>query len=476
MEPRIQYARTSDGVNIAYWALGEGPALVHLNLNFSHVRLEWEIPQVRGWYERLAANRTLVRFDNRGMGLSDGTFAGGPLDSVERDLEAVTSRLGLERFALVSLVHSVPPAIAYAVAHPDRVSHLLLWHGYARAAEWLLSPQVGAVRAMIGADWETQSETIAHMLYGWSEGEPARRYAALIRESVAPEAYPEIVQVLNQWDVRGLLPQVQVPTLVMHRRESRLPVLGVARDLAARIPDSRFVLLEGTQPAPYLGDAGAVLDAIEEFLGSPKTEARDAQPAPFRTILWTDVVGHTEMMRRLGDDAGREVLRDHERITRETLKANGGTEVKTMGDGFMASFASVVKGVECAIALQKAFEERNRGVGVEQLPDDASDTGDGVAVAQPLRASAPGATSAEPLRIRVGLNAGEPIEDEGDLFGSTVILAARIAAEAEGGEILASNVVRELCSGKPFLFSDRGEHAMKGFDEAVRVYEINWRE
>ena len=480
MEPRIQYARASDGVNIAYWAMGEGPALVHLSFIFGHVRLEWEIPQVRGWYERLAANRTLVRFDNRGIGLSDGRFAGDPLDAVERDIEAVTSRLGLERFALLGLGPSVPPAIAYAVAHPDRVSHLLLWHGYATAAEWLLSPQIRAVRAMIGADWETLTDTIAHMLYGWSEGEPARRYAALIRESVTPEAYPEIVQVVNQWDVSGLLPQVQVPTLVVQRRESRLPVLSVARDLAARIPDSRFVLLEGSQPAPYLGDAGAVLDAVDEFLGSPKTEVRDAQaPAPFRTILFTDLVGHTEMMRRLGDERGREVLREHERITRDVLKGHGGTEIKTMGDGFLASFGSVVKAVECAIALQKAFGERNRGVGAQHtsIPNGdpvaagvgESDEGPEAARAAPLQ------TSVEPMTIRVGINAGEPIEDEGDLFGSTVIMAARIAAQAEGGEILASNVVRELCSGKPFLFADRGEHAMKGFDEAVRVFEVNWR-
>jgi class 3 adenylate cyclase len=314
---------------------------------------------------------------------------------------------------------------------------------------------------MVGADWETQTEMIAYTLYGWSEGEQARRFAALIRESVTPEGYQEIVQTLNQWDVSGLLPQVRVPTLILHRRESRIPVLSVARDLAAGIPDSRFLLLEGSQPAPYLGDAGSVLDAIDEFLGAPKTEARDSRPAPFRTVLFTDIVGHTEMMQRLGDEGGREVLREHERITREVLKANGGTEVKTMGDGFMASFASVVKGVECAIALQKAFDAA--------LTPDLSP------------AAAGEGQHVEPLKIRCGLNAGEPIEDEGpdgrsDLFGSTVILAARIAAQAEGGEILASNVVRELCSGKPFLFSDRGEHEMKGFDEAVRVYEVNWRE
>ena len=161
-----------------------------------------------------------------------------------------------------------------------------------------------------------------------------------------------------------------------------------------------------------------------------------------RTVLFTDLVGHTEMMSRLGDERGRAVLREHERITREVLKANGGTEVKTMGDGFMASFGCVTKAVECAIALQRAFAERE----------------------------------GEPLNVRVGLNAGEPIEEDGDLFGATVILASRIAAKAEGGEILVADTVRGLCSGKGFLFADRGEFVAKGFEEPVRVYEVRWRE
>jgi class 3 adenylate cyclase len=161
-------------------------------------------------------------------------------------------------------------------------------------------------------------------------------------------------------------------------------------------------------------------------------------------VLFTDLVGHTAMMQRLGDQKGRELRREHERITRETLKAHGGAEVKTMGDGFMASFTSVQKAVECAIGLQRAFDSRNN---------------DG-----------------EPLSVRVGLNAGEPIEEDGDLFGSTVILAARVAAKAAGGEILVSDVVRGLCSGKGFLFADRGEHVMKGFEEPVKVHEVRWAE
>ena len=151
------------------------------------------------------------------------------------------------------------------------------------------------------------------------------------------------------------------------------------------------------------------------------------------------------MMQRLGDAKGREVLREHERITRETLKAHGGSEVKTMGDGFMASFGSVTAAMECAIALQRAFAARNDG-------------------------------DVEPLQVRVGLNAGEPIEEDGDLFGSTVILASRIAAHAGAGEIMIPEPVRHLLSGKPFVYADRGEFVPKGFDDAVRLYEVRWRE
>jgi class 3 adenylate cyclase len=139
-----------------------------------------------------------------------------------------------------------------------------------------------------------------------------------------------------------------------------------------------------------------------------------------------------------------------ERITRDVLKANGGTEVKTMGDGFMASFGSDTKAVECAVTLQRAIEVWNAGVG-RDVP-------------------------AERLYVRVGLNAGEPIEEDGDLFGATVILASRIAAKADGGEILVADTVRGLCFGKGFLFADRGEFVAKGFEEPVRVYEVSWRE
>jgi class 3 adenylate cyclase len=171
---------------------------------------------------------------------------------------------------------------------------------------------------------------------------------------------------------------------------------------------------------------------------------------PFRIILFTDVEGSTALTDRLGDARARELLREHESVVREALKAHGGSEVKTMGDGFMASFGSATKALECAIGIQTAFAERNE-------------------------------EAEEAIKVRIGLNAGEPIAEDdpggrGDLFGTAVNMAARIAAKAEGGEILASNVVRELVAGKEFLFNDRGETELRGFEDPVRVYEVRWRE
>jgi class 3 adenylate cyclase len=213
--------------------------------------------------------------------------------------------------------------------------------------------------------------------------------------------------------------------------------------MATQIPDARVVSPSGTEEEQQ----AARNAAIASFVLGLEAPGDVAPPSPsgLRTVLFTDLVRHTEMMQRLGDARGREVLREHERITRETLLRHNGAEVKSMGDGFMASFGSVNGAMECAIALQRAFAKRN-----ERAP--------------------------EKLAVRAGLNAGEPIEEDGDLFGSTVIVASRIASHASGGEILASDVVRQLAAGKGFSFSDRGVTALKGFDEPVRVWEVWWRE
>jgi len=233
MEPRIQYAKTKDGVSIAFWTLGEGMPFVHLPVEFSHVQLEWQVPECRRWYERLAEKRKLVRWDPRGFGLSDRDITELSLDAWLLDMEAVVDRLGLEKFALLGPQIAGPGVIAYAARHPERVSHLILWCAYARASDWSAQAQNQATRALINKDWAFYTELSAHVTLGWSAGEPARRYAALIQESVTPEFMAEmVIPAINQFDVTPLLAQVRSPTLVLHRRQYFLPV-DVARGLAS---------------------------------------------------------------------------------------------------------------------------------------------------------------------------------------------------------------------------------------------------
>jgi class 3 adenylate cyclase len=448
MEPRIQYAQTADGVSIAFCTMGEGMPLVHMPwMLTNHIELESHIPEARRWYERLAQKRKLVRYDGRGSGLSDRDVTDYSLDAQVLDLEAVVDRLRLERFALLGTAYAGPVAIAYAARHAERVSQLLLWCSWARTRD-TASPQLRALRQLVDTDWETYTETAAHTVLGWSEGEQARGVAAMMRESVTQEAGQAALRAHREFDVTALLPRVRSPTLVLHRRELRWLDVAIARGLASRIPDARLTVLKGTSGTPVLGDTEAVLRAIDEFLGEGEEAAAEAE-APekgaFRTVLFTDVEGSTALTQRLGDARAREVLRTHERIVRDALKAHGGSEIKAMGDGFMASFSSATRALECAVAMQRAFAEHNE-------------------------------SAEEPIRVRVGLNAGEPIAEEEDLFGTAVIMAARIAAKAEGQEILAANVVRELTAGKGFLFADRGDVAMRGFEDPVRLYELHWRE
>jgi class 3 adenylate cyclase len=304
---------------------------------------------------------------------------------------------------------------------------------------YLGRPQNAALGLLV-QDWEAMTENIAFTSQGYG-GEDARHYAEYLRACTTPETASRLWRAIAAVDVTDLLPRVKPPTLVMQHQGHRGLSPDDGREMAMRIPNARLVILEGKQ-----GDVENVLSAIGDFLGDEGSiQAPSDRPGAFRTVLFTDIVGHTEMMQRLGDAKGRGVLREHERITRETLKAHGGTEVKTMGDGFMASFGSVTAAMECAIALQRAFAAHS-----ESMP--------------------------EPLHVRVGLNAGEPIEEDGDLFGSTVILASRIAAKAGAGEILVPDTVRGLLSGKNFLFADRGDVLLKGFEDAARLYEVRWRD
>ncbi|MEX0801609.1 MAG: adenylate/guanylate cyclase domain-containing protein [Dehalococcoidia bacterium] len=436
----IQYATTSDGVSIAYLTTGDGKPHVTMPVPcFSHAELT---PQMFGpIFGPLSERYRVVTYDSRGSGLSDRSAIDFSMEAMLRDLDAVVERSGFDKFTLAAWITATPIAVTYAATHPERVTHLILNDGWSRFSDFSESPAYKAGEPLLEGDWMVFTETFAQVLWAYANPEYGRLFAEFIRACCDQETMQAAWEAWATYDASELLGQVATPTLVVQNKNSRWFSMDVGRRLAAGIPNARLALIDDITYAP-------VPDLIREFVG--EEDEKEAEPAggqltqqgSFRTVLFTDLVGHTEMMSRLGDTKGRDVLREHERISREVLSAHGGTEVKTMGDGFMASFGSVTKAVECAIDLQRAFAGRD----------------------------------GEPLSVRVGINAGEPIEEEGDLFGATVILASRIAAKAEGGEILVSDVVRGLCSGKGFLFADRGEFVAKGFEDPVRLFEVRWRE
>ncbi|GAG06288.1 unnamed protein product, partial [marine sediment metagenome] len=253
MEPRIQYAKTKDGVSIAFWTLGEGmPLVVAPMIPWSHIQREWQWPGYRAFYERLMRGRKLVRYDSRGSGLSDRDVTDFSLEAHLLDLDAVVDRLGLERFALFATISGGPVALAYAARHPQRLSHLLLWAAYARASDYFGLPQTKAMRKLRDEDWETYTETLGHASTGWSEPEEARRMAAHYRHSTKQETAQAIYREMERFDVSDMLGKVESPTLVMHPDRAPYPTVDLARSLASGIPDARLVVLEDSPLMPWV--------------------------------------------------------------------------------------------------------------------------------------------------------------------------------------------------------------------------------
>jgi class 3 adenylate cyclase len=440
VEPRIQYAKAKDGVSIAFWTLGEGMPFVYVPvLGFSHIQLEWQWPENRRWYERLAENTKLVRYDVRGSGLSERNVSDFSLDAHVLDLEAVVDRLGLERFVLFGYNNSGPVAVAYAARHPERVSHLILWCTFARGSDYFQSPKGAAIRALRPTDWEVYTETLARLGIGWSAGTEAQQLTAFLRECVTQETMIAVGEAIFEFDVTALLPQIRTPTLVLHRRQVAFPEVSLATELASRIPDVRLVMLEGTPLPPFLGDTDAVLAAIDEFLGEgeeaePKTEL----PEGMAVLLFADIAESTALTEQLGDAAFRAKARELDASLRSVIQESGGTPVegKVLGDGVLAVFTSARQAIDCALRCETAGE--------------------------PLG-----------LQLHLGIHAGDVIREGNNVYGGAVNIAARIAVASQPGEVLVSDTVRSLGrTSADVTFDDRGEHTLKGVGEPQRLFAV----
>src|SRR6266545_607765 len=288
MEPRIQYAKTSDGVNIAYWTMGEGMPFVVMPLRpSSHVQAEWRFPQYRAGYEAWARNRQLIRYDGRGSGLSDRDVTQFSIDTDILDLEAVVDRLGLDSFALHAGGYVGSAALSYAARRQNRVSKLILIGCSAQGAKYPVAPLI----ALMESNWVLYTETMAHYTLGL-DTENTKVWAAFMREGAMQSTYIALMRMYSDYDVTSLLPAVQVPTLILHPNGSPIDV-GAASDLAAGIPDARLVVLEGSFGVVFdTEDRAGYRAAVDEFLGL-ETQRKVAHPSGMTAILFADIVDRT---------------------------------------------------------------------------------------------------------------------------------------------------------------------------------------
>ena len=457
MERQIRYCTTEDGVRIAYSVEGEGTPLLMTPLITESFMLEDVSPAYRRFSRRLAESCCLVQYDPRNVGSSQRGVVQCGQDALAQDIEAVAAAVGFDRLAVLGRALMSLPAMAFASRHPSVVDRLLLHAPLPCLQDVASEAESTGLAQMCRANWEMASRVLADMSSRREFGDAAIPNAEWYRRSGAGDDIARLMEANLDSDVMPLLPGISCPTLVLQPMNDARWTMELGQQVAAAIEGASIAPLPGGLHQYALGDPEPFFDALLRFIGADSapepapTSAAPPEPGAFRTILFTDVEGSTALTQRLGDERARELLREHERVVRDCLKAHGGSEVKTMGDGFMASFASATKALECAIAMQRTLAEGDRDVGAQH--------------------AAP-----EPIRVRIGLNAGEPIAEGGDLFGTAVIAAARIAAQAQGGEILASNVVRELVAGKGFMFSGRGKTALRGFDDPVEVYEVRWQE
>jgi len=434
----IRFCLTSTGRRIAFTSLGQGPALLFPAWWINHLQVLWEQRSARDFFQGLARHHTVVLYDRQGCGLSDRTPTDYSLDSDLQALETVIDHLKIKRLSLFGFSHGAAAAIAYAVKHPRRVSHLVL---YGMLNRPLLTGEMGAALTnLIRAHWGIGSRTLADMLLPGADLETVEWFARWQRESASPEVTIQVASI--DYDLGDLPEKVRVPTLIMHRQEDTLMPFHEGKELAARIPGARFVPLVGYMHPCFLGDVDSILRLVAEFLGDPMHPRQDSStamvaPAPLgrmlATVLFIDIVGSTERVAAIGDKAWAALLERHRALVRIEISRFRGREIDVTGDGFLMTFDTPARAIQCVWSIQEALR-------------------------------------AIDITIRAGLHTGECEVTESGLSGIAVHVGSRVSSIAGPGEILASSTVKAIVTGSDILFEDRGNHKLKGVPDEWQLF------
>lgn len=441
MALQIKYAK-SGKIHIAYRVVGEGPIdLVVVPGWVTHLEAHWEDPLVWRFAERLAAFSRLILFDKRGTGLSDPVSEDNlpTLEQRMEDVHAVLDAVGSTKAALFGISEGGPMCALFAATYPERTSALVMSGCYAkwiRDADYPWAPTREEHEAAFVAyerNWGTPIgfKTVAPSV---ANDERCRNWwARNLRLGASPGAGVALYRMNIEIDIRGVLPSIRVPTLIVHREGDRLIDVGNSRYMASQIRGAKYVELKGVDHLPWFGDSETVLDEIEEFLTGVRPLA--AIERILATVLFVDVVGSTEHALSLGDSRWRDLLNTFYQHVRQELDRFRGRLIDTAGDGVFASFDGPARAVRCA----RAVRDRVASLGIE---------------------------------VRAGLHTGE-CEIAGDkLAGVAVHVGARVAAAAEPGEILVSSTVKDLVAGSGLHFVSRGRRTLKGLPDEWDLYAV----
>jgi class 3 adenylate cyclase len=428
--PRTRYAHSGDA-SIAYQVVGNGPFdLVVISGPASHLELMWEEPGTASCFERLSSFARLIMFDRRGTGLSDAVSSPPTLEQQMDDLNAVLEAVGSRQIALFG-ASDLGLSALYAATYPERVTALVL-AGVAAHGGPMISPENRTVfLEAIESSWG--DGTLMELYAPSQAGNPVFEawWARMQRSAVSPGMARQLMEMITQTDLRAVLPTIRAPTLVTHIRGDHVVPVEEGREVAALIPGARFIVYPGEDA--YAWSQAVGLDDIEEFL----TGRRAVRPADrvLATVLFTDIVGSTERAFQLGDGPWRALLDEHNRAVRAELAAWRGNEIKTVGDGFLATFDGPARAVNCAAAIVDSVAKLN-------------------------------------LPIRVGVHTGECELVGDDVAGIAVHIGARVMERARPGEVLASSTVKDLVFGSGLRFSDRGAHSLRGVPDEWRLYAL----
>ena len=440
MQPTTQYAKSGD-VNIAYQVVGSGPIDLVFTFGWaSHLDFQWAEPTLTRFLRWLAQFARVIVFDKRGTGLSDPVPHAPSLEERMDDFRAVMEAAGSERAAFIGYSEGGAMAALYAAAHPERVSALVMYETWVCG---LLDP----VENPAGQKWLDVSDRVLESIDHWGEGygldigapslagSPLQRrmYGAFERAAMSPGMARALWDAVTQGDIRDVLPVIDVPTLIIHHTDSEIPVEN-AHYASEHVPGARLVELDGTDHLPMGHDADRIAGEIEEFL----TGARGASEPDRKlaTVLFTDIVGSTELAASLGDQRWKQLLERHDAVVRTELDRFDGEEIKHTGDGFLLTFDSPAR----AIRFARSLRTQLRGIGIE---------------------------------IRTGLHTGQCEISGKDLAGMSVHIGARVMSEAGSGEILVSSAVKDLVVGSEIKFHPRGARTLKGAPGQWELFQVD---